>query len=333
MSLIETVNQYAAWGWPVFPCNGKIPLIKGWPEAASTDVDQIASWWQDATQSNIGIVTGPRSGLLILDIDGPIGEASLVDLMERHGELPETLTAKTGKGFHFYLKYPADAIIRNDVGRRLGPGLDVRGIGGYVVAPGSRHANGSAYEWVDLETPIADPPGWLVRLLTQEIEERPSVAPARPLKESKSNRYTEAALAQACSLVSQAMAGTRNDTLNGQAYGIGQLIGANAIAYSEAEVRLMEAATLAGLPRREAQSTIRSGLNAGMHEPRDLSHLSAETKQSEPQPEALTTPSAMALQAFSAAELMGREFCRAALGDSEPSAGRAYYPSGPPENR
>lgn len=314
MSLIDNVKLYAARNWPTFPCNGKIPLIKAWPEAATTDGEQLTTWWHEWPEANIGIVTGSRSGLLILDVDGPMGNASLACLMETHGKLPETLIAKTGKGFHLYLRYPADAVIKNDVARKLGTGLDVRGAGGYVIAPGSRHTNGSAYEWIDPNVTIANPPDWLIQLLTQEPEQAPFVAPTTPLHESKASRYAMAALENACDLVAKAINGTRNDTLNGQAYGIGQLIGANALAYRDAEAQLMEAASSAGLPRREAQATIRSGLNAGMQEPRNLNQIEASrpssipTEKTEPKRKALTEAPAMAIQAFSAAELIGKEF-------------------------
>jgi len=315
MTTLETALQHADLGWPVFPCNGKIPLIKEWPQTATLDGEQLSAWWKQWPQANIGIVTGLRSGLLILDVDGPTGEQSLAKLQAHYGQLPETLTVKTGKGFHLYMRYPSDANIKNDVGRRLGAGLDVRGSGGFVIAPGSQHANGAAYEWLNANTPIASPPGWLIELLTQEPEENHAMAEPMPIKPPKATRYGAVALEQACKLVAGAMQGTRNQTLNGQAYGIGQLIGANAVAYVEAETRLLDAAASAGLTRREAQATIRSGMNAGMQEPRNLSHVSEETKpapspkvESSPKPKALNPPKPTIIQAISAADLMVKEF-------------------------
>jgi hypothetical protein len=79
--------------------------------------------------------------------------------------LPKTVESITGNGRHLWLKYPAGKNIGSTV-RRLGPGLDVRGDGGYVVAPPSIHPSGRRYEWsVDSAKTIADPPGWLIEAL------------------------------------------------------------------------------------------------------------------------------------------------------------------------
>ncbi len=300
----ETAQKYAAWGWPVFPCNGKIPLIKGWPDAASIEDDQLTGWWQEWPEANIGLVTGPRSGLLVIDIDGPTGKLSLERLIDANGEIPETLTATTGNGFHLYLSYPAGADIRNDISRKLGEGLDVRGAGGYVIAPGSQHANGTAYRWVDPDMPVADPPDWLIELLTREPDERPPAAPTTPLKSSRGTRYAEAALTSACATVEGSVPGTRNDNLNRQSFSIGQLVGAGALPLAEAENRLMDAAISSGLSPREAKATVQSGLHAGLREPRDLSTVgSLAIKSIKP-----AEKSPLTIQTITAADLMALEF-------------------------
>jgi hypothetical protein len=76
------------------------------------------------------------------------GFRSLEQLQQR-AELPATLTAKSGSGgAHFYFRYPIGEDLRNSAGK-LGPGLDIRGQGGFIVAPPSLHVCGQRYEWVN----------------------------------------------------------------------------------------------------------------------------------------------------------------------------------------
>jgi Bifunctional DNA primase/polymerase, N-terminal/Primase C terminal 1 (PriCT-1) len=138
---------------------GKHPRIPNGYHGASTDPNRIRSWWSKWPHANIGIPTGERSGLLVLDIDDH-GSASLDALEEEHGQVPETLTVRTGGGgMHTYFKYPAGSGIRNTAGQ-VGFGLDVRGEGGYVVAPPSRTDKGP-YAFLDRK-PLAAPPAWLL---------------------------------------------------------------------------------------------------------------------------------------------------------------------------
>lgn len=120
---------------------GKHPRIRNGHHGASTDPNRIRSWWSQWPDANIGIPTGESSGLLVLDIDDH-GSASLEALEAKHGQLPETLTVGTGGGGrHIYFRYRTGSDIRNSTGK-VGSGLDVRGEGGYVVAPPSRTDKG-----------------------------------------------------------------------------------------------------------------------------------------------------------------------------------------------
>jgi hypothetical protein len=84
-------------GWPVFPVvpRGKTPLTQHGLKDATTDPHLVSDWWRRWPDANIGYPTGER---VVLDVDGPEGDASLKELEKVHGKLPPTLEAKTGKG-------------------------------------------------------------------------------------------------------------------------------------------------------------------------------------------------------------------------------------------
>ena len=124
---------------------GKHPRTMNGLKDASADPEQAARWWSMWPEANIGIVCGAVSGLVVIDVDGPDGEETLEALAAELGPLPETVEALTGKGRHLYFAHPS-VEIRPSAGV-LGPGLDVRGDGGYVVGPLSLHYTGRRYEW------------------------------------------------------------------------------------------------------------------------------------------------------------------------------------------
>ncbi len=164
---LKAALAFARRGIPVFPCKpgGKEPLTRHGFKDATTDPRKITAWWTRYQNANIGVPSGERSGLLVVDVDPRHGgTGSLAALAAEHGELPATTTSKTGSGgMHIMFKYPAGSSIRNSAGK-LGPGLDVRGCGGYVLAPGS--VTKSPYEWLD-RSPLADIPDWVLQKLRE----------------------------------------------------------------------------------------------------------------------------------------------------------------------
>src|SRR5262249_21014399 len=120
--------------------------------------------WPDA---NVGLPTGRDSGFWVVETDTPKGhnvdgEASLRALEEKHGPLPETLMAESPSGSrHRYYNQPKEIAIKNSTSS-IGPGIDVRGEGGMVIAPPSTRDDG-AYRWLN-DNPIADAPQWLIDL-------------------------------------------------------------------------------------------------------------------------------------------------------------------------
>jgi putative DNA primase/helicase len=127
-------------------------------------------------KANYGITTGSKSGIIVLDVDGKQGKASLRALTEESGPLPKTTTVETGRGTHYYFKCDG-TVIKNSAGK-LGSGLDMRGDGGYVVGPGSRHPNGHVYKYRSKlslsKAPLATIPGWLVtKAIAAKLKPKP----------------------------------------------------------------------------------------------------------------------------------------------------------------
>src|SRR5512138_695657 len=126
ISTLDYVSFYSQQGWRIFPCKAgdKVPLVK-WADEATTDLFQINEWWGRYPDANIGLATGPRSGVFALDVDaGHGGKETLAAHIAKHGNLPQTPTSNTGGGGNHYLFiYPPNVEIRNSAGK-LGNGLD-----------------------------------------------------------------------------------------------------------------------------------------------------------------------------------------------------------------
>lgn len=148
-ALLNAALAYTARGWHVFPLapGKKKPAIskeeggRGFYDAV-TDEATIRAWWQRWPQANIGIRTGRKSGLVVIDVHPRHGgDVSRLDL-------PPTLMARTpGGGWHLYYRHPGGWVPCDNKGK-LGPGIDVRADGGYVVAPPSILAGAQwAYLW------------------------------------------------------------------------------------------------------------------------------------------------------------------------------------------
>jgi hypothetical protein len=162
-SLLEFALQYAGRQWCVFPLHsvqdgrctcgrdcgknaGKHPRVKGGFKVATADPRQIEAWWRKWPDANIGIATGAVSGIVVIDIDGATGRATLQRLVAQYELLPRTEHVKTARGWHLYFAMPPTC---PPIPCSTGDGLDVRGDGGYVVAPPSRHASGHVYQWCE----------------------------------------------------------------------------------------------------------------------------------------------------------------------------------------
>ena len=146
---LDASLQYAERGWKVFPLNprSKHPLRNshGFKDA-TTDEETIHQWWREKPLLNLAIATGRDSDLVVIDVDFRHGgDASLFELEQELGELPETIHVLTPGGWHLYFRHPG-VELKSDFGTDF-PGLDIKGDGGYVVAPPSIHPSGGPYKW------------------------------------------------------------------------------------------------------------------------------------------------------------------------------------------
>lgn len=174
--LLTAALEYAEAGFRVIPLKprDKAPLVPKWTERATADPAQIRQWWQKYPNANIGIACGAACdrNLTVVDLDVSTdknGLRELYDWQKEHGELPKTLTVKTGGGgYHYY--YFTDS--PHKIGANIlgaGSGVDVRDAGGQIVAPPSIHKSGKRYEWADGFdiSRIADGGAMLEKLLTE----------------------------------------------------------------------------------------------------------------------------------------------------------------------
>ena len=183
--MIDYALAYVKAGFPVFPCcwpgfngncacggkhepknTGKVPLTAHGLKDATLTIQGVREYWTKWPKANIGIAV-PK-GYFVLDIDVlKDGYASLEQMQMKYDAIPETLQITTGTGgAHFWYKTPRE--IRNTAQLAGYQGIDVRGWGGYVIAPPSVHRNGIAYQkspvW-DGEITLA--PDWLIELCSK----------------------------------------------------------------------------------------------------------------------------------------------------------------------
>ena len=131
---------------------GKHPRTKNGVKDATMDLAQIRAWWEMWPESNVGIATGPPSGMFVVDVDGPEGARRLAELI---GDI-HTPHATTGSGAHWVFAWPAQIELRNKV--RIHPEIDVRAAGGYIVGAPSMHGSGRLYTWDKGSHPLECPP-------------------------------------------------------------------------------------------------------------------------------------------------------------------------------
>ncbi|UEM09513.1 bifunctional DNA primase/polymerase [Bradyrhizobium barranii subsp. barranii] len=258
--MLNLALSLAAARLPVFPCRpeNKRPYTSNGFKSATVFPYIINRWFTDWPDALVGMPTGERTGLWVLDMDAHKG-ATESDLPH---DVPPTTTVRTRSGGrHFYFRHVG---LGNSPGR-LPHGWDVRGTGGYCLVAGN-----PGYT-LDVDMPPADAPEWLVTL----IRPRPYVPrPSQPYQPQSHDRYVDAAVRAELAALAGAAPGTRGTLLNRTAFTLGTFVGAGALDRGEAEHGLFDAAHGCGLialdGERAVRATIRRGLDAGTRQPRAL---------------------------------------------------------------
>ena len=193
---------------------GKKPLVN-WKayQGAQPSWSQIELWHLQYPDANIGIVTGIVSGIFVVDFDSPEAFHAAQDRGLGGG-----IIAKSGRGCHVYYRHP-EWTVKTTTG--ILADVDIRSDGGYIVAPPSIHANGTAYEWIDDPSGVttAYMPEWLSKLLAADSEVSSSpTASAHGVDKA----WAVKALEDEAALVRIAPIGKRNDQLNASSFKMGQ---------------------------------------------------------------------------------------------------------------
>jgi len=189
--------DFAARGYAVFPihspsagkpcdCNAakcdspaKHPRTLHGLADATTDEGKVARWWDMWPHANIGVATGPDSNLVVLDIDPRHGGDTELDrLVAENEQIPFGPSYETGSGgSHYWFRHPGFKITSRN---SIGPGIDVKGDGGYVIVPPSVHSTGGSYVWYedcDLTTELPEIPPWIMELMQAGDKRHSGAAP------------------------------------------------------------------------------------------------------------------------------------------------------------
>lgn len=320
--MVDHALHYAGYGWHVFPAvlgtkksHKKAERSGGRKWGMTIDPAEIKRDFKFWNNANIGIVCGAVSGIFVIDVDTKAGHdvdgiASMAALEAEHGEIKTRKVISPSGSVHYYFRHPGFDI--KNSASEIGPGIDVRGDGGMVLAVPSvvepREATedkpakaGGVYRWEDEFAPIADCPQWLLdRILAgKEPEPEPSItqralATVQPrdgfddiADEARSRGtgggYIQAALDGEYDKVIRAPKGKRNKILNDAGVALGHYVGGGVLDEREAIDTLMSACADSGLladdGRSQCLATIDSGMRKGISEPKGVPERNGHVDQ------------------------------------------------------
>lgn len=278
--------RYAAAGWPVFLLGRtKRPLAnchdcataqlaehdrQACPcltchgfYAATRDPRAIARMLALHPSGLLAIRTGVASGLVVIDVDPAHGGTASLTRLTADGLTPPTRFVRTGSGgLHLYYRHPgARTAILNSAGR-VGPGIDVRGDGGYVVAPPSIHPiMRRPYAWADEAAEVQEMAPALSAALLQVRPDPTATGPAIAISPTSAGAisHPDKLAATLLDRVRTAPPGRRRATLYGCARGFARIVSTGAISPTDAQTALLEAGLAVGQTERSALAAIHGG--------------------------------------------------------------------------
>ncbi|GAB3053614.1 bifunctional DNA primase/polymerase [Micromonospora schwarzwaldensis] len=287
--LLAAALDYAAHGWPVFMLARSKRPIANCPTctdpgpdhdreacpcltchgfyAATTHPDRITAIIDAVPTGQLALRTGAPSGTVVVDVDPAHGGRDTLNTLIERGLLPPTAYVVTGSGgLHLYYQHPGQPVTcsQGKSGQGLGPGVDVKADGGYVVLPPSIHPRtGRPYRWAPDREMKEMPPA----LVTACRPAAPAPTPV-PAHTPTSTRpaggisFPDRLLAAHLQAVANAPKGTRRPTLYGAARGVARMVLADAISRDDAEAALTTAGRQAEQTDRDIRAAIRDGFRA-----------------------------------------------------------------------
>ncbi|MBZ9888105.1 AAA family ATPase [Mesorhizobium sp. BR1-1-3] len=289
MTPLETARWYTSHGIPVFPCHEseaeevdpatgeiitkpeKSPYTTNGLKGATRSSRIVDIFFGEKYPSAaIGVPTGDPLSAWVLDLDthdGNDGHVWLAAMEKKHGALPDTARAATANGgTHIFFSH-VDGV-RNRAA--IAPGVDTRGDGGYVLAPGSAMADGRAYKWLNHDghglPAFAEAPQWLLDMVVNKHAEPEAPRTEyvyRPVEEIN-ERYIGRAIEDECAKVASAAVGNRGQQLYSSACALGELVAANALSRGAAEDELYRAAESSGVVKKDGPKSTRDRIKRGL---------------------------------------------------------------------
>lgn len=259
-------------GLPVIPCGAnKAPvghLVPHGLHDASADPATIRRWFNHPDAVMIGMPTGQRAGVVVVDVDVKDGAQGGAWLSANSHRMPQTRTIRTGSGgLHIYLTWPGDRV--KNSASKIAPGIDVRGDGGYVIVPPS-----PGYAVAD-NAPLADIPDWLLPVLCPP-EAPPAPPPVAAPRQAIPNGGTplgRETLAQRCDEIRNAWDGTKHRAINEGAFAVGGMVATGHLEEGTAWAELRSALAHI-LPRCKdkgaAERTLRRAFQEGLARPQNV---------------------------------------------------------------
>ena len=264
---VEAALEYRRRGWSVIPLRPKAkePAI-AWRKYQEElpSKEEVQRWWTNQPGANIGIITGRISGVVVIDLDSPKAETALEEFL---GEIPRTPAVQTGKGKQLYFAHPGEPVPN---GVRILPDVDVRGDGGYVVAPPSIHPNGTRYRWIiPCDVPLAPLPEKLLDLLRKP--EVPQREEKEPVPAEAKGRIARRLLKRA---LRRAEPGNRNDV----GFWLACQLRDAGLSMEEAEAHMLEYASKVPQGKepyteREALASLRSAYGEPPRDPPKITKI------------------------------------------------------------
>ncbi|AXH92018.1 bifunctional DNA primase/polymerase [Micromonospora aurantiaca] len=285
--LLTAALRYAAHGWPVFMLGRSKRPVANCPAcpradqdpthdqeacgcltchgfyAATIDPARVAAIVAAVPRGQLALRTGAASGLVVVDVDPAHGGADTLARLIAAGLTPLTARVLTGSGgLHLYYRHPGGRVpcSQGKPDQGLGPGIDVKADGGYVVLPPSVHPRtGRPYRWVPGQAVREMPPALLTACTRPPTPPVPAVTGPARLREAGGISHPDRLLAALLDRVTSAAEGTRRTTLYGAARGIARMVAAGAIDPADAITALTDAGRRAEQTDRDIRAAIRGG--------------------------------------------------------------------------